>query len=230
MKKILKKILTNLTYMVIKDDLENAVLMNGKGDFFKPFSPECPIDLEVIALALSRLKRFFGQTDYSVAQHSVLLAKYFLERGDIERSRQALLHEASEGFVGDMVTPIKKAFPLFKTIENSILEKVFACCDVSYPISEEVDKADKRLMVDEAMVLMPNECYWRSLNEPLGIKIEVWSQEKSFQEFMKMANMLFSIKSCNQKYLYVESNQGTAVCHPVNAHVDLDEVGETFFT
>lgn len=191
LKSIIKKSLTLVTYKLIQRELNNAVLMDVKGNFFKPFNTSCSsIDLEVIALALSRVKRFFGQTDYSVAQHSVLLSKYFLQRGEIEYAKQALLHEVGEAYMGDLVSPIKKAFPIFKMIEESIIKKVFICKNITYPISKEVDLVDKRIMVDEGIALLPNKDYWISLNEPLGLNIEVWSQEKSFNEYMNLAKTL----------------------------------------
>ena len=193
MKNYIKKVLTKLIYLLIKEELEKALLMDYKGNFFMPFNPNCRnIDFEVVAISLSRIKRFFGQTNYSVAQHSVLLAKYFIEKGELENAKQALLHEIGEAFMGDLVSPIKRAFPLFKLVEESIIEKVFKCYSISYPISKEVNNADKQIMVDEAIALLPNKDYWLSLNTQLGIKIEVWSEEKSFQEFMFLSKKLFS--------------------------------------
>jgi hypothetical protein len=189
LKKITKIVLTQITYILIKKELEDAVLMDKKGNFFKPFNPNCKtIDIEVIATSLSREKRFFGQTEYTVAQHSVLLARYFLMRGEIEFARQALLHEVGEAYMGDLVSPIKKAFPLFKKIEETIIKKVFDCYKVSYPISQEVEKADKRIMVDEAIKLLPNQEYWLSLNEPLGEIINPWDEKFAYENFISMAN------------------------------------------
>lgn len=234
-KKQSKKILTKLIYLLIKKELQNAVLMDKKGNFFKPFDPKCTnIDLEVVALALSRVKRFFGQTNYSVAQHSVLLANYFIEKGEMENAKQALLHEVGEAFMGDLVSPIKKAFPLFKLIEESIIEKVFKCYGISYPISLEVDKADKRLMIDEAYALLPNKEHWLSMNSPLGVDIEVWSEEESYDEFMYLARTMLhkypkyfkSISDDENKDMIVKFNSlhtGTVV-HQTNTSL---KVGET---
>lgn len=117
MKNYIKKVLTKLIYLLIKEELEKALLMDYKGNFFMPFNPNCRnIDFEVVAISLSRIKRFFGQTNYSVAQHSVLLAKYFIEKGELENAKQALLHEIGEAFMGDLVSPIKRAFPDRKSV------------------------------------------------------------------------------------------------------------------
>jgi hypothetical protein len=190
-KKIIKRVITQLTYALIKKELESAILMDGKGNFFKPFNQNCKtIDIEVIATSLSRVKRFFGQTKYSVAQHSVLLARHFLKKGETELARQALLHEVGEAYMGDLVSPIKRAFPLFKMIEESIIKKVFGCLDIQYPISQEVDKADKRLMVDEAIQLLPNQEHWLAMNEPLDITVIPWSEKESYEAFMALAKKI----------------------------------------
>ncbi|MEW6648186.1 MAG: hypothetical protein AB1450_13385 [Pseudomonadota bacterium] len=70
------------------------------------------ISADDIAHALSRIQRFGGHTNvpYSVAQHSVLVAEiahrlYPSPDGLLER--QALLHDAQEAYLGDMVHPLK---------------------------------------------------------------------------------------------------------------------------
>lgn len=191
MKKRIKNLLISVVHYLSKDELNNATIMDSKGRFFKPFNPECKdFDIEVIALALSRTKRFFGQTQLSVAQHSVNMANYFLDRGQLDFAKQALLHEVGEAYMGDLVSPLKKAIPLFKEIEEQIIKKVFLCNGLAYPIADEVHVLDKRIVIDEAIALMPNAEYWRGLGEPLMIKIEVLSEEEAFESFMALARKL----------------------------------------
>lgn len=69
-----------------------------------------PIDL---AHSLSLINRFNGHTKfpYSVAQHSLLGAKWMLESG--ESSTYALyflLHDAHEAYLGDITRPVMKYF------------------------------------------------------------------------------------------------------------------------
>ena len=63
------------------------------------------IDLRDVALGLSRAPRFAGQTGfmYSVAQHSLLVAKLCRFR------LYALIHDAQEAFLCDLPTPAKEA-------------------------------------------------------------------------------------------------------------------------
>ncbi len=77
-----------------------------------------PLDVEIadIALGLSRVARWNGQTDgdwaFSVAQHSLLveeLARGYRPKLDQEWCLAALLHDAPEFVVGDLITPFKAA-------------------------------------------------------------------------------------------------------------------------
>lgn len=75
-----------------------------------------PFDVEIedIAHGLSRVARWNGQTrgehTYSVAQHSLLVEqifqKLFTQSGSNE-CLYALLHDAPEYVIGDMISPLK---------------------------------------------------------------------------------------------------------------------------
>ncbi len=86
------------------------------------FSYESPtadmIRIEDIGHALSMICRFGGQARefYSVAQHSLLVA----ELAPQEFAFDALLHDASEAYCGDMVRPLKNLLPGYREIEEKI--------------------------------------------------------------------------------------------------------------
>lgn len=63
------------------------------------------IDIKDIAAALSKICRFGGQvnTFYCVAQHSVVVAAM----APPQFKRQALLHDAAEAYLGDVIKPLK---------------------------------------------------------------------------------------------------------------------------
>ena len=77
-----------------------------------------PLDIEIedIAHGLARVARWNGQTKgdhaFSVAQHCVLVAEIFahLDQGMNSAARlSALLHDAPEYVIGDMISPFKAA-------------------------------------------------------------------------------------------------------------------------
>jgi len=77
-----------------------------------------PLDVEIedIAHGLARVARWNGQTvgdhAYSVAQHSLLvtdLAQAFAPDWDQTKLLAALLHDAPEYVIGDMISPFKAA-------------------------------------------------------------------------------------------------------------------------
>lgn len=195
----MKKVLSWLLMKLLAKEIANATLMDSKGRFIQPFNPECKdLDLEVVALALSRIMRFFGQTRLSVAQHSVNMARVFIHLGEHEYAKQALLHEVAEAFMGDLASPLKKAFPMFKEIEESLIKKTFSCYGLSYPMAEQVHALDKAIMINEAIEHMPNGDFWKSLGERVdsrllrdaGVELEPWSSENAYKAFMSIANIL----------------------------------------
>lgn len=94
-----------------------------------------PLDVELtdIAHGLARVARWNGQTigDYpfSVAQHSVLVLEIFRalggQRGDPRSELYALLHDAPEYVMGDIISPFKAAMGgNYKDVENRLLGAV----------------------------------------------------------------------------------------------------------
>lgn len=82
------------------------------GAEFDPYEPTADvIDIRDIAAALSNINRFIGHTEYpySVAQHSVLVARMVpapvLTPPTLTLA--ALLHDAHEAYLGDMSAPLK---------------------------------------------------------------------------------------------------------------------------
>jgi 5'-deoxynucleotidase YfbR-like HD superfamily hydrolase len=86
-----------------------------------------PMDIEIsdIAHGLARVARWNGQTTgehgFSVAQHSLIvedIAAYLLPGLDAKWRLAALLHDASEYVIGDMISPFKAALGLnYRTFE-----------------------------------------------------------------------------------------------------------------
>ncbi len=93
-----------------------------------------PLDIEIedIALGLSRVARWNGQTSgmwsFSVAQHSLLverLVSTFKSATSPRWRLAALLHDAPEYVIGDLITPFKAAVGLdYKKLEVSLMRAI----------------------------------------------------------------------------------------------------------
>lgn len=126
-----------------------------------------PMDIELgdIAHGLARVARWNGQThgDYpfSVAQHSVLvLALFEALNPDATASSQlhALLHDASEYVMGDIISPFKAAMGGdYKNVENRLLGAIYIRFSLpsapSQTIARNIKKADKDAAYFEAVNL-----------------------------------------------------------------------------
>lgn len=146
------------------------------GRKFYPTAPRVddidPID---IAHALSLLCRYNGHVArfYSVAEHCVLLSHAVAP----EYALWALLHDATEAYVGDMVRPLKVQIPEYVAIEDGLMAKVSSRFGLTgWKMPQPVKEADTRILLDERAVLMPNTQYaWDVDNfEPLGVKVTGW--------------------------------------------------------
>jgi hypothetical protein len=93
-----------------------------------------PLDIEIedIAHGLARVARWNGQTAgahaFSVAQHCLLVERLTTElaqRASREMRLAALLHDAPEYVVGDLISPFKAAVGLdYKDFENRLLAAI----------------------------------------------------------------------------------------------------------
>jgi uncharacterized protein len=93
-----------------------------------------PLDIEIedIAHGLARVARWNGQTAgdhaFSVAQHCVLVTELFSHTNPTATKSEklaALLHDAPEYVVGDMISPFKAALGVdYKAFENRLLSAI----------------------------------------------------------------------------------------------------------
>ena len=115
-----------------------------------------PLDVEIedIAHGLARVARWNGQTvgnhPYSVAEHS-LLVEDILGRLKPKASREmrltALLHDAPEYVIGDMISPFKAAIGLdYKAFEHRLAHAVhmrFGLPDPDEALEKLIKRADR---------------------------------------------------------------------------------------
>ena len=115
-----------------------------------------PLDIEIadIAHGLARVARWNGQTSgahiFSVAQHTLLVEAVLREqmpRADERVRLAALLHDAPEYVIGDMISPFKAVIGGdYKVIENRLLGAIhirFGLPPVLVPeITKQIKTAD----------------------------------------------------------------------------------------
>jgi 5'-deoxynucleotidase YfbR-like HD superfamily hydrolase len=113
-----------------------------------------PLDIEIedIAHGLARVARWNGQTRgahaFSVAQHSVMVEQLVaeLEPGIERRWRlAALLHDAPEYVIGDMISPFKAALGVdYKAFEHRLAEAIHLRFGLPADLPEGIARLIKR--------------------------------------------------------------------------------------
>jgi hypothetical protein len=156
------------------------------GRAFYPLDPhEDDIVPADIAHALGLICRYGGHVlrFYSVAEHCVLLSHAVAP----ENALWALLHDATEAYVGDMVRPLKNSMPTYRSVEDRLMEVICERFRLSQRCPAEVKAADTRILHDERDALMaPSRRPWTSLNDfrPLGVTVEGWQPAKAESRYL----------------------------------------------
>src|SRR3954452_7056470 len=162
-------------------------LQTVSGRFVNPFDPDPDqLDIADIARALANVCRFRGhcRSFYSVAQHSVIVSQLVEERGgDVEDVFAALMHDATEAYLGDMPHPIKHRSALgaaFKEAEAH-LEQVIAQRFHIKPGVADIKKVDRALLATEPRALSGDNCRWPELDwvEPLELELVAWPPDEA---------------------------------------------------
>ena len=132
----------------------------GKRFTFGQINPDL-IDINDIAHALSMQCRYAGHCRrfYSVAEHSVLVMQHLNLQGAYSiLLKAALLHDASEAYLGDVTRPLKLQLREYRIIEEEVQDAIwvkFGC----WPIHSErlrIKDSDNAILAAEARWLMPS--------------------------------------------------------------------------
>lgn len=132
-------------------------LVGGGRYYFRAPERYTP-DIENLAKALSHICRFTGQCTefYSVAQHSVLVSKLAARHGH-GYALEGLLHDAEEGLVGDVSTPLKQEIgPEYKVLAGAADRRIRRYFGVPEAESWQVVLADRQALLAERKVLLPH--------------------------------------------------------------------------
>ena len=175
----------------------NIFISTFLGNHFYPQNPRIEdIDIEDIAHGLAYTCRFNGQTTefYSVAQHSLMVADLVAD----ELKLEALMHDAAEAYLGDVVKPLKVLLPEFCVIEgqgSNIIAAAFKlgdCCRAA------IKRADLIALATEKRDLMPNSIEpWVYLAgiEELPISLSPMSPQAAKLAFIKRFTELQSSRT-----------------------------------
>lgn len=116
-----------------------------------------PMDIEIedIAHGLAFVARWNGQTRgdyaYSVAEHSLLVEQIFRQmnpNAPVKWQLAALLHDAPEYVIGDMISPVKAAVgPGYETLDDRLMAAIHIRfglpAQVPVAVKKQIKKADK---------------------------------------------------------------------------------------
>ena len=177
-------------------EVETTWFQTYKGHDFNVLRPKADmIDIEDIAHALSMICRFNGHVSqyYSVAQHSVLVASACSD----EFALYGLLHDASEAYIGDVISPTKPILRNYQDIEHNIMQVI--CKKFGIDLTDEceshIKERDLRMLLTEASQLAPNLKlnFHKKINYPTeGYKFEIvpWSSEGAEETFLTVFEIL----------------------------------------
>lgn len=156
------------------------------GRAFYPLAPHVDdIDPVDIAHALSLICRYGGHVRryYSVAEHCVLMSTAVSP----ENALWALLHDAAEAYVGDMVRPLKRMLPAYRQIESHLTFVICMRFGLPRACPAEVKAADNRILRDERDALMSvAPLPWVSIEDvpALGVTISGWAPEEAEHRYL----------------------------------------------
>lgn len=134
--------------------LPKTAMLTRSGRVFDLAAPTPEmVDLSDIAWSLARTPRFNGHPDctVSVALHSMhvsrIAARLWQERFSVpmppELELQALLHDAPEAYIGDVISPLKRLIgEALEAIEDQIWTVIAAQFGVPYCYSPVLKEAD----------------------------------------------------------------------------------------
>lgn len=165
--------------------MTNTSIQTYSGLYFDVLDPqESLVRLEDIAHSLSNTCRFNGhcRNFYCVAQHSILVAfllSYDMNVNDPNILLAAMLHDAHEAYLGDMVRPIKESAYLtedgidgwcpWRELEANIQRVIDSSfgVDRTEEAVELIKHADNMALAIEARDLVTGSPRWPGLPEPI---------------------------------------------------------------
>lgn len=119
----------------------------------------------------------------SVAEHCVLMAN----AAPTEFALAALMHDASEAYLSDVIRPIKAHLVNYKAVEAALEAAIALRFSLAHPLSPDVKALDERIIADERdQAMLPAPMAWSqwTVVPPLGVTLQFWAPEKAEFEFL----------------------------------------------
>ncbi|MCL4392540.1 hypothetical protein M1145_00130 [Patescibacteria group bacterium] len=122
---------------------------------------EKDINIEDIAHSISMIVRFNGHIKffYSVGQHCIFVSEALKDNGmDIKMQLCGLLHDASEAYFQDIITPLKHSglVDVYRQKEEEVFNTILQRFGIDIPTENEkknIKSADKWMFLNENRVL-----------------------------------------------------------------------------
>lgn len=174
---------------------DNAPARERQGDWmqvasgrqFWPLDPRADeIHIDDIAHSLAMQCRYAGHClrFYSVAEHSVLIARYLLSMGS-PHALWGLLHDASEAYLVDVPRPVKPFLTGYKPAEAKVMAEVCKRFRLAQAMPADVHEADNRILRDEmSQNMTPPPTPWNIPAVELGVDLEFWAPERAKAELL----------------------------------------------
>lgn len=172
-------------------------MITASGRRFYPLDPR-PEDISIVDIAhqLARLCRYGGAVEgwCSVAEHSVLLAQHFVGKGERRLAQWALLHDAAEAYINDLIRPVKPAVIGFKPIEIRIESVIWPMFELYGGLPPEVKEADTAIVGDERQQLFTAQALkasaWKA-RPGLGVTCRQLERDDARLAFLDCYDWLF---------------------------------------
>lgn len=125
---------------------------------------EDDVCLDDIAHHLAKIQRFNGGSpldkSYTVGEHCINLVQHAMRVGGFSTLalRMLLLHDASEAYLSDIVSPVKPHIPNYLEIENKLqltINRKFLGINKQISDSARLHELDKSIVIDEVEHIKP---------------------------------------------------------------------------
>lgn len=162
------------------------------GRQYWPLSPRPEdVHIEDIAHALSLMCRYSGHciNFYSVAEHSC----HMFDHAKYQFKAWALLHDASEAYLTDIIRPLKPYLKNYLEIEDLNMTAIvnrFSLLPFHMP--PEVKFLDDSILHDEMSQNMTSPPQpWSLKGAPLNVSLQYWTPAEAEKEFLTRFGELF---------------------------------------